>query len=338
MTSMKEERGSRTALGTAFIRGYHSRYDSPRIFDDTLAFGLLSEAERSDIVGHLMKRLQTIDPSGAASSRNSAGALQRVLQLWSTAPTVLSRARYAEDALWKAISKGVRQYVILGAGMDTFAFRHKEILDRLQVFEVDHPGTQALKRERIAGLGWQIPAQLHFIPLDFARENLAEMLSYRPYDPTLLTFWGWLGVTYYLSRDSVFATLQAITKISPQGSAVVFDYFDPGEDCTGKEAERLKAITDSLQALGEPMKGGLDSSSLTFDLAGIGLRLQENLAPSDIQQRYFKGRLDGYRASRHTRFAAAVVKGGSSKSYNNSRESVSAGKEFHHLYFQEERV
>lgn len=305
---MKEQRFSQTALGTAFIRGYHSLYDTPKIFDDPLAYSLVSEAERSRIAGHLIARLRTIDPSGAAASPEDDTALQRMLQTWSMAPTVLSRARYAEDALRKAKCKGVRQYVILGAGMDTFAFRRQEMLEGLKVFEVDHPATQALKRKRIAGLGWQIPAQLHFIPLDFVTEDLDKMLSCHPYDPSVLTFFSWLGVTYYLAHDTVFATLRAITKISPPGSAVVFDYFDPGEDCTGKEAERLQAIMDSLQALGEPMKAGLDSSTLALDLARIGMRLQETLSPRDIQQRYFQGRPDRYRASKHTRFALAVVK------------------------------
>lgn len=305
---MEEERVSQMSLGTAFIRGYHWLYDIPKIFDDPLAFSLVSEAERSGIAGHLITRLRTIDPSSAASSSNSARALQRMLQLWSTAPTVLSRARYAEDALWKAVGNGVKQYVILGAGMDTFAFRYKEMLEGLKVFEVDHPATQAFKRERITELGWKIPAQLHFIPLDFTKEDLDKMLSHNAYDPTVLTFFSWLGVTYYLSRDTVFATLRAITKISPSGSVVVFDYFDPDKDCTGKEAERLKAIMDSLQALGEPMEGGFNSSTLALDLAGIGMGLRENLTPSDIQQRYFEGRQDGYCASRHTRFASAEVK------------------------------
>ncbi|SPF34130.1 conserved hypothetical protein [Syntrophobacter sp. SbD1] len=304
---MKEHRGSRTALGTAFMRGYHALYDNPKIFEDPLAYSLLGNEERSIIVRHWMTRLQSIDPSGAASCPDETSALKRMLQLWSAAPTVLSRARYAEETLMKAIGQGTRQYVILGAGMDTFAFRYRERLEGLRVFEVDHPATQTFKRRRIAELGWEIPAQLHFVSLDFADEDLDKMLMCWPYNPGSLTFFSWLGVTYYLSPDTVFSTLSAVAKISPLGSAVTFDYFDPNMDCTGKAAERLKAIMDSVQSLGEPIKACFDSSTLDHDLACIGLRLEENLTPSDIQKRYFKGRSDGYRASEHTRFALAVV-------------------------------
>ena len=97
----------------------------------------------------------------------------------------------------------MRQYVILGAGMDTFAFRRRDMLERLDVFEIDHPATQAFKRNRIAGLGWEIPAQLHLVSLDFTKEKLDDILKCPPYDLCAITFFSWLGVTYYLSRDSV---------------------------------------------------------------------------------------------------------------------------------------
>jgi methyltransferase (TIGR00027 family) len=191
--------------------------------------------------------------------------------------------------------------------MDTFAFRQREMLEELQVFEVDHHPTQSFKLHRIAELEWKIPSRLHFVSLDLANEELDKILTHWPYDPCALTFFSWLGVTYYLSRDTVFSTLRTIAKISPPGSAIVFDYFDPNLDCSGKAAERLRGILDSLEKLGEPLKAGFDSSTLAFDLESVGLRLQENLTPSDIQRRYFTGRSDGYCASEHIRFALATV-------------------------------
>ncbi len=304
---MEENQVSRTALGTALMRGYHALHDNPRIFDDPLACSLLTEEELTRIARYWIARLEAIDPSGAASCPDKISAMGRMLQLWTIASTVLSRARFAEDALAKAVGRGLHQYVILGAGMDTFAFRCRQMLDRLQVFEVDHPATQACKRERIARLGWEIPAGLHFVALDFTKEELDKILMCPAYDPCALTFFSWLGVTYYLSRDEVFATLSAAARISPRGSMIVFDYFDPTVCSTGKEAERIKAIKDSLESLGEPIKEGIDPSTLGAGLARIGLRLQENLAPPDIQQRYFEGRTDGYRASEHTHFGLAVV-------------------------------
>ncbi len=304
---MEDNQVSRTSLGAAFMRGYHALYDNPKIFDDPLAYSLLTEEERSVIARRLIEMFQSIDPSGAASCPDETSALGRMLQLWPSAATVLSRARYAEQALAEAVGQGVRQYVILGAGMDTFAFRRRDMLERLDVFEIDHPATQAFKRNRIAGLGWEIPAQLHLVSLDFTKEKLDDILKCPPYDPRAITFFSWLGVTYYLSRDSVFDTLSAVARVSPRGGMIVFDYLDPNVRSTGKAAERAKALMDSLHSLGEPLKTGFDPSTLESDLARIGLSLQENLTPSDIRQRYFEGRTDGYRASQHIHFALAAA-------------------------------
>src|SRR5262249_55781148 len=122
--------------------------------------------------------------------------------------------------------QGVHQYVILGAGLDTFAFRRPNLAAKLQVYEVDHPVTQALKRERIAVPGWDIPPHLHFVPIDFTKESLSEALQCSPYDPAKLTFLSWLGVTYYLTREAIFSTLKDITTIAPTDSTLVFDYMD----------------------------------------------------------------------------------------------------------------
>ncbi len=304
---MEENRVSRTALVAAFMRGYHALHEDPKIFDDPLAYSLLTEEQRSLIAERMTKRLQSVDPSGAASCPEESSALERMLQLWTSASTVLSRARYAEQALAEAVGQGVRQYVILGAGMDTFAFRRRDILARLQVFEVDHPATQAFKRRRIAGLGWEIPAQLHFVSLDFTEERLDKLLDSPPYDPRALTFFSLLGVTYYLSCETILATLSAVAKISPTGSLIVFDYLDSDAYAAGRASGRTQALMDSLQSLGEPLQGGFDPSTLDSDLARVGLDLQENLAPSDIGLRCFKGRTDGYRASQFTHFALAAV-------------------------------
>jgi methyltransferase (TIGR00027 family) len=304
---MDKNNFSLTALGTAFMRGYHARHDHSRIFHDPLAYGLLTDKERFLIARHWLNRLKSVDAEGADLCPDEASALRRALQIWTGAAVVLSRARYAEDALSSAIARGTQQYVILGAGMDTFAFRCPQALKKVEVFEVDHPATQAFKRNRINELGWQIPSGLHFVSLDFTESNLDELQSRPPYNPAALTFFSWLGVTYYLSRDTVLNTLAATARISPPGSMVVFDYLEPNVAGGGKGAERLKAIVDSLKELGEPLKTGFDPASLGADLARSGLRLLEDLAPSDIQGRYFEGRTDGYRASEHIHFALAEV-------------------------------
>lgn len=305
---MEKNNFSLTALGTAFMRGYHAHNDDSIIFNDPLAYDLLTEKERFLIARHWINRFKAVDPEGAASCPDEACVLRLAFQIWTGATTVLSRARYAEEALRTAIGLGIRQYVILGAGMDTFAFRCPEALKKVEVFEVDHPATQAFKRNRIAELGWKIPSGLHYVSLDFTESSLDEIAHRSPYDPASLTFFSWLGVTYYLSRDNVLDTLAAVARISPAWSRVVFDYFEPNVARDAKAAERLKAIVDSLKELGEPLKTGFDPAALGADLGQSGLRLVEDLAPSQIQGRYFEGRTDGYRASEHIHFALAAVK------------------------------
>jgi methyltransferase (TIGR00027 family) len=132
------------------------------------------------------------------------------------------------------------QHVVLGAGMDTFAFRRPRMLDWLPVFEVDHPATQALKRRRIAELGWEVPARLHFVPVDLVQESLATALARAPFDAQAHSFFSWMGVTYYLSRDAVFATLRAIAETAPSGSIVTFDYLDNDRFDPEKRSPRVQ--------------------------------------------------------------------------------------------------
>jgi methyltransferase (TIGR00027 family) len=229
------------------------------------------------------------------------------MQAMATLPIVLSRARYAEDSLEEACGRGVKQYVILGAGMDTFAFRHPELEGRLQVFEVDHPATQAFKRNRLAELGWEQPAHLHFIPVDFTRESLSGVLARSAYDPRVPSFFSWLGVTMYLDLQSVLTTLGAIADLATPGSAVVFDYLDTDAYIPGRAAKRVQVMMEDVRRLGEPMMTGFDPAAMATDLARAGLRLDDNLGPSDIQSRYFQGRTDGYHACEHAHIARAMV-------------------------------
>jgi methyltransferase (TIGR00027 family) len=222
-------------------------------------------------------------------------------------PITLSRSRYAEDCLELAVQQGTQQYVILGAGMDTFAFRKPDLLARLHVFEVDHPATQAMKRQRLAMLDQEIPAGLDFVPLNFITESLTEVLPRFLFDLGKLSFFSWLGVTYYLTREAVFATLRAITELAPPGSTVVFDYMDTDAFIPERAAKRIQKMQDIARQVGEPMQTGFDPLELARDLQGLGLVLQEDLAPSDIQVRYFQGRQDAYRAFEHVHFVKAVV-------------------------------
>ena len=304
---MKENQVSLTAQITAYIRAYHARHHSPKIFDDFLAYQLIPDEQRTTIEQSLPNFLKYFDPEQAALCPDQATALEWVMRNMLNVSTSICRARYTEDSLETALTEGVRQYVILGAGLDTFAFRRPEMVNRLEVFEVDHPATQAFKRSRISELGWAQPKQLHFIPLDFTKEELPAALKRSSYDPQTLSFFSWLGVSYYLTRDTVLATLRAFAEVAPAGSKIIFDYLDTDAFVPERMAKNAQILHQVGERIGEPLKAGFDPSKLAGDLANLGLRLQENLSPADIDRRYFEGHTDGHHASEHFNFACAVV-------------------------------
>lgn len=306
---MEENKVSRTAMWTAYIHAYHVRHDAPpRIVDDFLAYQMIPDEIRASIEQGAPKFLQLLAPERAAACSDQATAVALLMRAMVGPANILCRARYTEDSLAETVRQGVRQYVILGAGMDTFVFRQPEMLEQLQVFEVDHPATQAFKRERLAALGWKQPAQLHFVPLDFTKECLATALRSSGYDPRIRTFFSWLGVTYYLPREAVFATLRTIADIAPAGSTVIFDYQHTDVFKPEKTSKNMQMGMEYLRQVGEPIITGFDPTSLTGDLAHLGLRMHEDLSPVDIEGRYFQGRTDGYHATEHGHFAWAVVK------------------------------
>ncbi len=303
---MNDTQVSLTAQLTAFARAYHATHDDPKIFDDFLAKDILTAQEQAFFGQNLAKALAFFEPESVAAYPDEASALARVMQIQST-PVTISRSRYTEDALEAAAQQGVRQYVILGAGLDTFAFRRPDLMERLDVFEIDHPATQAFKRQRIGELGWECPAKLHFVPVDFSKEDLVTALEQSSYDPKAPSFFSWLGVTYYLTPEAVFTTLRAIASLAATGSTLVFDYmdtdaFDP--ECASTQSRRVREITRNA---GEPLQTGFDPATLGAELAGVGLRLEENLSPEDIEARFFHGRGTRYHALEHTHFARATV-------------------------------
>jgi methyltransferase (TIGR00027 family) len=290
-------------------------HGTPKIFDDFLAYDLIPEEKRALIEQHLIEQnvtcVQQFNDSEYATSQskrtiNSESLMQETHRY---AGLFSSRARYAEDALEKAFRQGVTQYVILGAGMDTFAFRRPEMMEHLEVFEVDHPSTQKFKLHRLAELGWKHPAKLHFIPIDFTKESLVTALtSLSSYEPKVKSFFNWLGVTYFLTREDAFITFRSITEIAPAGSIVVFDYLDTDAFIPEKSSPQMQKSLEYLRKIGEPMITGFNPSTLGEELASSGFSLQENLSPADIEERYFQGCTDGYHAYEYGHFAFAVVK------------------------------
>jgi methyltransferase (TIGR00027 family) len=303
---MDENRASITALITAFCRAYHATHDSPKIFDDFLADRMFTDEEHATFDRNLAGLLKVINPERAATQPDQAAALACVMETH-TGPITLSRSRYAEDRLASAIEQGVQQYVILGAGLDTFAFRRPDLMGRLRVCEVDHPSTQALKHERLEMLAEPYPPSLHFIPINFEAERLTAVLQPPAYDPRALSFFSWLGVTYYLTREAISTTLREVAASAPIGSTLVFDYLDAEAFIPERAARRSQLMQAIARRVGEPMQTGFDPSTLAADLQHAGFRLEEDLAPIQIEARYFQGRTDAYHAFEHVHFARATV-------------------------------
>ncbi|TCL54956.1 methyltransferase (TIGR00027 family) [Hydrogenispora ethanolica] len=302
---MKENLVSRTALMAAYLRSFHSIHDTPKIFDDFLAHQLLTAEEHKSFQDYYLFLLKKIN--NELSSNGQVISLAKMMQAMTASSLILSRSRYTEDTLEKAVQYGVKQYVILGAGMDTFAFRRAEMLKQIAVFEVDHPDTQTFKRQRIAELGWECSPSLHFIPVDFTIDSLKEALFQSSFDPTALSFFSWLGVTYYLPQDVVFDTLRTIADITSAGSKVVFDYYDTDIFDHEKVHPLMKTAMENLKRHGEPIKTAFNATTLTTELANAGLHLCEQLDPNEIEERYFKKRSDQYHALGHAHFGCIMT-------------------------------
>jgi methyltransferase (TIGR00027 family) len=266
---MQEGKFSKTALRVAIRRAAHQILDKPRVLDDPLALRIIgSEAEEA-----------------LRSNPKEHHAFARAFRAFMAA-----RSRYAEDELANAVARGVRQYVVLGAGLDTFAYRNPHA--GLRVFEVDHPTTQAWKRDQLQTAGIAMPPSLTFVPTDFEQETLADGLAHSEFNVKAAAFFSWLGVTPYLTRDACMATLGFIAKM-PAGSGVVFDFaVDPALLNAGQR-QALDALAARVAGYGEPFQLFFDPGKLQDELKGVGFHRTEFLQGKDLNERYFKDRQDG---------------------------------------------
>jgi methyltransferase (TIGR00027 family) len=206
------------------------------------------------------------------------------------------RSRYAEDELLVAVERGTSQYVILGAGLDTFAYRTPHLSKRLTVFEVDHPATQQWKRARLGEIGIEAPGNLHFVPVDFQTSSLAERLAASGFNRRAPAFFSWLGVTYYLTRGAIFDTLKFVAT-QDAASQVVFDF--AMEDSTlGPQARaEIGLLMTKLAQRGEPWLTRFDPAALAADLHRTGFGETFYLSERIAAGRYLSGRADNLQIS-----------------------------------------
>ncbi|OPY73024.1 MAG: putative S-adenosyl-L-methionine-dependent methyltransferase [Syntrophorhabdus sp. PtaU1.Bin058] len=284
---MEELRPSATAQRAAMKRAAHQLLDDPRVFNDPVALHIIGKEDSSALQ--------------AEPHRFEGSPLSPYLRAF-----VAARSRYAEDELAAGIRRGVCQYVILGAGLDTFAYRNPYPHDVLRVFEVDHPGTQAWKRTRLEEANIALPGSLTFAGVDFERQTLAEGLLDAGYEQGKCTFFSWLGATEYLSFEAVMRILRFIASM-PAGSGVVFDYMLSPSLLTPAQRSRFDAIARHVASIGEPWHTFFDPGLLTGDLQAMGFGYAVDNGQEEINERYFKDRKDGLRVGSLSHIMCATV-------------------------------
>lgn len=301
---MIDNQESVTAKLCSFARAYHSNHEKSKIFDDYLAFDLMGIEEYEEI-GQLIEhnyRSELFDPAHTLDSSRIREELNRYIS-----PIPLSRAAFAERELARfARETGACQYVICGAGMDTFAFRNDD--PGIRIFEIDHPDTQRYKLKKIERLAWSIPKNVTYVPVDFAKDNMAAELTKAGFDPQLPAFFAILGVTYYLTLPIFENTLREIGGIAAPGSKLVFDFPDDSTFGNGT-AERVHTLSHITASLGEPMRHGYSFAEVNETLARQGFSTDVHESPERIQKRFFEGRAGGERAFENIHFVLAEKSG-----------------------------
>lgn len=296
---MEEGQPSKTAQFAAMWRAAHLLWDEdPKIFQDPLALGLSgteSEAALRAALEALQATLaQRLSPEQAQALFHSMRA------------GTIVRSRYTEDELSEALKRRVRQYVILGAGLDSFAYRRRDLVDVVRVFEVDHPATQQWKQSRLRALHLEPPPNLTFIPCDFEHQGWVEVLRTGGYHQEDPAFFCWLGVTWYLTEEAIFETLHQIASMAP-GSEVVFDYPLSETLLDDKSREMMAPLKADMAARGEPWLSSFEPTRLAERVKGLGFAHVQDFSPEEANGRYFAGRTDGLQVRRGVHLLKARV-------------------------------
>jgi methyltransferase (TIGR00027 family) len=269
-----EQKGpSRTAITTASHRAAHLLLDDdPKILADPFARALAGFASDAEMLDALSAELLEFPH------------LRVVCTL---------RNRYAEDELAEAIAHGIDQYIILGAGLDSFAYRRPDLMASLDVFEIDHATSQAWKRARVAELGIAAPARLHHVAIDFERQTLAEGLAESAVDLGKPAFLAWLGVTQYLTRNAVLRTLRDVAATTASGSELVVQFLVPPATMATGELAPITGQAERARILGEPWLSFFEPAEMERHCLDAGFAEIELFGSKEATERYFRGRSDG---------------------------------------------
>jgi len=259
---MRDGQPSQTARGAAAYRAIHQKLEGGAIFKDPFASRILDQE------------------TAAALEEISADDSVRPMRLF-----IAARSRFSEDTMADCIASGVRQVVLLGAGLDTFSLRNPFAEFGVRVFEVDHPATLMWKRDRIRAAGLAEPPSLAFAPVNFERESLAEGLTRAGFKLDEPAFFQWLGVVPYLTKDAVSSTLKFIAGV-PQ-SAVVFDYAEPFQNYPAERRASVMATAERAASRGEPWLSFFDPIELKQLLRGESFNVIEDLGLPEIAERFY---------------------------------------------------
>ncbi len=273
---MKAGQRSRTAEGAAALRASHTLYAENPLLSDPYAIKFTSSGWRRILKSRKWRHFlqpRAFSPVGLLIGQ------------------VIGRTRYAEDQLSAAIAQGASQYVLVGAGLDSFALRQSKAMSALKIFEVDHPDSQQSKKEQMALLG-EIPSNVEFVSINFEEESLFEALVCSSYQRGQVSFFSWLGTTHYLQPETTLNTLRAIAKVAAIGSEVVFDYSIQYHKLKGAERLGSIALSRFTKYMSEPLIGQFEPEQLHTALNEMGFEVLEDLSGAAQNQRYFDDRGD----------------------------------------------
>ncbi len=274
INTVRQGTPSRSAQRVAALRAVHQLLDEPLVLPDPIALPLLG-------------------PPTEAALRDDPFALNDPMSRGLRA-VLVARSRFVEDALSRCVTAGVRQYLLLGAGLDTFAYRNPYRDEGLKVFEVDHPGTQRWKQRLLADAAIGVPASVTFVPADLERDDLGLALRQAGFDASQAACVSWMGVTMYLTADAVAATLRAVAGFAA-GSCLCFDYRVPATMLNPVERAIDEVMEQQIAALGEPWLSRFDPMQLQTQLLQIGFSAAASATPEELNLRYFARRKDGLR-------------------------------------------
>ena len=276
---MKSKQRNSTAEATAAMRAMHLLYHQPVVFNDPYALQLTSHALRRVCQNCFFRWL---------SRRKFISDSLRPITA-----QVVSRARYTEEKLEQAVSKGISQYVIISAGFDSFCLRRPDFSAGLQIYEIDHPATQQIKQKRLMKILATSPEGVEFLAVDLEKLAISDALSDSSFLKEKRAFFSWLGTVPYLSEDAIFNVLRDIASFAVQGSEIVFDYSIPPYMWAPEDRQALGRISRIIGRRGEPVKTYFEPDAFSNEISRLGYHIFENISPAELNKKYFLDRADG---------------------------------------------